>query len=307
MGKIIAGPFTTITPVEEGDVILDDLKLEIHGFKEQFHKNILDEILKPIKEAKRASGRKTKTFREVLKPELPRSEVSIRDFGGIEKLIPQLPINPLIPGLTTIQRIRREENPRAPPSITSPGRLTILTDISASMSAPDLNVFEGSRWESAWMLTLGLIECASARKDILSVILYDEDSHIIVKESMDYEKAFKKIYPMKNITHGGTKINCTAEVAAGIAENGKTSTILITDVESVAEVIDGAKYINQCMMHGPVILLWITKNYSHVCKDELLQKMPCLIVMPDYPTGCEAFVTRNLKTIMNILPLKYAY
>ena len=291
---IIYGPIVTTTLVEEKDLVIDDLKLEIHGFKEQFHKNILDEILEPIKKAERIGRREPKAIRDegIWLPEMPLQELAIqRTFSG----------GVFIPGMTTIRKVE-EEARRGPLITTGPGRLTILTDISGSMAQPDLNVFEGSRWESAWMLTLGLIECAAARKDILSVILYDKNSHTIVKESMDYEKAFNKIYPMKQVPNNGTSISQAASIAANIAENGKTSTIIITDVEQVSQVIDGAEYINRCKMHGPVILLWITHSYGQKAKETLLQSIPGLIIIPDYPTQWEAFVTRNLKTIMNALP-----
>ncbi|MCG2826399.1 MAG: hypothetical protein L6265_07405 [Thermoplasmatales archaeon] len=303
-GRQIGEPYDVISPVETGDLIIDKLELEIIGFKKRFHKNILDEIIETIKKEEIANGGKTKSFRYVSEPEMPRRELPRHDFGDTEKMFPRLPINPLIPGITKIQRTRREEIPakRAPPDFTGPMRLTILTDISSSMWTPEPGVFEGSRWESAWMLTLGFIECAAARKDILSVILYTTEVFPIVKESMNYEKAFNKIYPMRNIPTGGASINTAVSVASDIAENGKTSTILITDAESVSEIIEGKKYINQCMMHGPVILLWITRDYTHDYKEQLLREMPGLIIMPDYPTNCEAFVTRNLKTIMSALP-----
>lgn len=305
-GVQIGEPYDVITPAETGDIIIDDLELEIHGFKKQFHKNILDEILEPIKKAEREARRKTKNFREVLEPEMPRRELPRHDFGDTEKLFPRVPINPLIPGITKIQRTRREEIPskHVPPSFTGPMRLTVLADISKTMSLPRPGVFQGSRWESAWMLTLGLIECAAARKDILSVILYTEQAYPIAKETMSYESAFKKIYTIKNITQNKRNITCATEVAANIAKNGKTTTILITDADSASEIIEGKKYINRCMMHGPVILLWLTQGYSHSYKEQLLREMPGLIVMPDYPTNCEAFVTRNLKTIMRVLPKK---
>lgn len=171
-----------------------------------------------------------------------------------------------IPGFTTRKWESVEIKP-SPPMMATRGCLNLILDISGSMEG---GITFGLKRESMKTASIGLIECAKKRNDLLNVFLFGDASIPIVEMSKDYLGAQRRMASIKQCSSGSTYIyNAATKTLENTERIKKATTMIITDGQ-IKDLSSSQESLENLSKYGPLIFIVIEDQKGRALVKEIL-------------------------------------